>query len=187
MPLVFELAGRSIVGTTEDIGVGGLGARCDFLPPDNVKLALLFNLPTGACVRTEAIVRYVLPSRFGVEFTTLPPEARDALDEYTKKTLGYVRRGGRVAKRFHVTLRTATPKHPSEHLAETVILNHFGGLLVCRAPFEVGEVVTLFWPDKHQHGEVRIVHRELCGPGQLVELGFEFVDLQNFWGAELDN
>jgi PilZ domain len=187
MPLVFELAGRSLVATTEDIGVGGLGARCDSLPPDNANLALLFNLPTGTCVRTEAIVRYVLPSRFGVEFTTLAEEARDALDEYTKRTLGYVRRGGRTAKRYHVTLRSAAYGHPSEHLAETVILNHFGGRLICRAQFKAGETVTLCWPEKHRQADVRIVHRESCGPAGLVELGFEFVDVQDFWGAELGN
>ncbi len=184
MPLVFELAGRSLMATTEDIGVGGLGARCDFLPPTESKVGLLFNLPNGACVRTEAIVRYVLPNRFGVQFTSLAPDSRDALDEYTKRTLGYVRRGMRIAKRYYVTLRSPGLEDASEHLAETVVLNHFGGRLVCRGPFKIGETVTLYWPEKHRHADVRIVHRETCGPAGLVELGFEFMEVQNFWGSE---
>ncbi len=183
MPLVIEFAGRSMVGSTEDIGVGGLGARCDALPPDKSRLALLFNLPTGSCVRTDAVVRYVLPSRFGVEFTTLPPGAREALDEYTKKTLGYVRRGGRIAKRLHVTLRSTKHQHAPEQVAETVVLNHFGGLLICRAPFQAGDVLQLCWPEKDRKARIRIAHRHPCGPERLVELGFEFVDQQNFWGT----
>ncbi len=185
MPLVFEFGGRSVVGTTEDIGVGGLGARCDSLPPDNARLSLLFNLPTGSCVQTDAVVRYVFADRFGVQFTSLPEAARDALDEYTRKTLGYVRRGGRVAKRFYVTLRSTGSETAAEQLAETVILNHFGGRVICRATFEIGDTLVLHWPEKRRKAQVRIVHRRPCGPEKLTELGFEFIDQHDFWGPEL--
>ncbi len=184
MPLVIDFAGRSMVGTTEDIGVGGLGAHCDPPPPEHAELSVLFNLPSGTCVQTSAIVRYVLPRRFGIQFTRLAPGARDALHEYTTKVLGYVRRGARVAKRFHVTLRGKAPDASAE-LAETVILNHFGGRLVCRAPFRIGEQVRLYWPEKNREAQIRIVSRQICGTGELAELGFAFIDQQNFWGSDL--
>lgn len=186
IPVVIDFAGRSLVGTTEDIGVGGLGARCDVPPPEQAELAVLFNLPSGACVQADAIVRYVLPNRFGVQFTDLPQGARDALDEYTRKVLGYVRRGSRVAKRLHVTLRSIMPD-AREELAETMVLNHFGGRLVCRAPFKIGERARLYWPQKNREAEVRIVSRQICGTGDLAELGFAFIEPQNFWASDLQD
>ncbi len=185
IPLVLEFAGRSVMGITEDIGIGGLGAHCKAPPPNKAEVSLLFNLPTGSSVRTGAIVRYVLPGRFGVQFTSLPQEARDALGEYTQRVLGYVRRGARVVKRFHVTLRRMASDVTSEELAETVILNHYGGRLICRAQFKVGEELWLYWPEKHREARIRVVFRQLCGTGELTDLGFEFINQRNFWGPEL--
>jgi len=174
------------MGTTEDIAIGGLGARCDTLPPNFAELDLRFSLPTGSSIRTRGIVRYVLPDRFGVQFADLPEEARQALEEYTRKALGYVRRGGRVAKRLHVTLRSMTSAVGSEELAETVIISRNGGRLVCRARFKIGEELLLYWPEKHREAHVRVVFRQLCGTGELTDLGIAFLtDDQNFWGLEL--
>ncbi len=186
IPVVIDFAGRSLVGTTEDIAVGGLGAHCDAPPPELAALRVLFNLPSGTCVQTGAIVRYVLPNRFGIQFTGLSQGARDALNEYTTKALGYVRRGARVTKRIHVTLRRME-SDASEELAETVVLNHFGGRLICRAPFRIGEQVRLHWPEKNRETVIRIVSRQVCGPGDLAELGFAFTEQQNFWASELKN
>lgn len=188
IPVEIDFAGRSMMGTIEDIGIGGLGLRCEAPPPNEAeKLGLLFNLPTGSSVRTDAIVRYVLPNRFGVQFASLSPDAHLALHEYTERVLCYVRRGGRVAKRFHVILRSMAPDTASEQLAETVILNHYGGRLICRAPFKVGEELRLYWPEKQREAQVRVVHRQLCGTGDLIELGFEFIDQQNFWTPDLQD
>ncbi len=185
-PVEIAFAGRSIMGTIEDIGIGGLGLRCEAPPPKEAEeLGLLFNLPTGSSVRTDAVVRYVLPNRFGVQFKTLSPGARLALREYTNKILCYVRRGERVAKRFHVTLRRMTSDATSEELAETTVLNHYGGRLICRARFDIGEELRLYWPEKHREAHVRIVHRQPCGTGTLIEFGFEFIDQQKFWEGEL--
>jgi PilZ domain-containing protein len=174
------------MGTTEDIAIGGLGARCDTPPPNFTELDLRFNLPTGTSIRTRGIVRYVLPGRFGVQFTGLPQEARQALEEYTHKALGYVRRGGRVAKRLHVTLRSMTSAVGCEELAETVILSRNGGRLVCRARFKIAEELLLYWPERHREAHVRVVFRQLCGPGELTDLGIAFLkDDLNFWGLEL--
>lgn len=183
-PVVIDFAGHTAMGTTEDIAIGGLGACCDTPPPNLAELNLMFNLPTGSSVRTNAIVRYVLPSRFGVQFAGLPQEARDALESYTQKVLGYVRRSGRVAKRFHVTLRSLMAHEATEQLAETVILSRNGGRLICRARFKIGEELSLYWPERHREAQVRVVFRQLCGTGGLTDLGFEFVTDQNFWGLE---
>jgi PilZ domain len=184
-PVVIDFSGRSLMGTTEDIAIGGLGARCDAPPPSLCELNLMFNLPTGTSVRTHGIVRYVLPSRFGVQFTALPQEARDALEKYTREVLGYVRRGERVARRIAVTLRSTTADLVAEELAETVILSRNGGRLVCRARFKIGENLRLYWPEKHREAQVRVVFRQLCGPDRLTDLAFVFLNDQDFWGAEL--
>ncbi len=186
-PVVIEFAGHSVMGTTEDIAIGGLGARCEAPPPKEAELGLMFNLPTGASVRAKAIVRYVLPARFGAQFTGLPEDARDALGAYTRKVLGYVRRSGRIAKRFHVTLRSLMGDDTAEQLAETVILSRNGGRLICRARFKIGEELRLYWPEKHQEAEIRVVFRQLCGTGDLTDLGFEFLREQDFWGPELQS
>lgn len=184
-PVVIDFAGRSHTGTTEDIAIGGLGACCETPPPKGTEVGLLFNLPTGSSVWTSAIVRYVLPGRFGAQFTSLPQEARVALEEYTRSILGYARSGRRVAKRLHITLRGMTSQNVYEEPAETVILSRNGGRLVCRARFKIGEELRLYWPEKQREAQVRVVFRRLGGTGELTDLGFEIVSERDFWGTEL--
>ncbi len=81
------------------------------------------------------------------------------IDLYIRKALGYVRRGARVAKRLHVTLRRTTSDVGSEELAETMILSRNGGRLVCRARFTIGEELLLNWPEKHREAHARVVFR----------------------------
>ncbi len=173
------------MGTTEDIAIGGIGARCDAPPAVGTRIGLLFNLPTGTSVRTDGAVRYVVPSRFGVQFTGLPDETREALEQYTESMLGQVRRGGRATKRFHVTLRSIDSGSASEQLAETVVLSRNGGRLVCRARVGIGEELRLYWPEKHREAQIRVVFRQLCGTGDLADIGFEFLSDRDFWGQEL--
>lgn len=184
-PVEIQFSGRAIMGITEDIAIGGLGARCVDLPPEAAELNLLFNLPTGMSVRTTGIVRYVLPGRFGVQFTDLPHEARVALERYTREMLGYVRRGNRVARRLTVTLRGMWADASQEQVAETVILSRNGGRLICRARFKIGEELLLRWPDQDREAQVRVVFRQLCGSGDLTDLGFVFLSDQDFWGPGL--
>ncbi len=184
-PVVIDFAGRSFIGTTEEIAIGGLGARCDAPPPAEADLSLLFNLPTGPAVRTSASVRYVLPGRFGAQFKDLPPEARTALQDYTRKVLGYARRGGRVAKRLLVTLRSVRLGVTSEELAETLILSRNGGRLVCRARFKIAEELRLYWPERRREAQIRVVFRQLCGSEEMADIGFEFLQEHDFWGPEL--
>lgn len=184
-PLAITFSGRLRMGTTEDIAIGGLGARCDVPPAAGAKIGLLFNLPMGASVRTDGAVRYVVSSRFGVQFTGLPEEAREGLEQYTKEMLGQLRRGGRVTKRFHVTLRSMASDSAPEQLGETVVLSPNGGRLVCRARFGIGEELRLYWPHRHREAQIRVVFRQLCGTGDLTDIGFEFLTERDFWGHEL--
>lgn len=182
-PVQVRVGARTFVCSTEDISLGGLGASHAQPPPALTQLRLLFNLPNGASVHTDGIVRFVRAQRFGVEFTDLPTMAHAALDDYTCRALGYTRRGHRVARRMTVTLQRGSPGR-EEEVAETVVLSRNGGRLVCRAPFKIGEELRLFWPQKRRSAQVRIVFRRLCGPGELTELGFQFLESEDFWRLE---
>jgi len=182
-PVQIHVGARSFVCNTEDISVGGLGATYTQPPPALTQLRLLFNLPNGSSVHTDAVVRYVRADRFGVQFVSLPSGAHEALDDYTRRALGYTRRGHRIAKRLTVTLQSGAPGAEKE-VAETVVLSPNGGLLVCRAHFKIGDELRLSWPQQNRAAQVRIVFRRPCGPGELTELGFEFVTTDNFWQME---
>lgn len=182
-PVQVRFGGRNFVCSTEDISVGGLRAKYAQPPPGSTRLKLLFNLPTGSSVHTEGVVRYVRADRFGVQFAGLPAHVHEALDDYTCRTLGYTRREDRMAKRLTVTLRSSRAG-AQEEVAETVVLSRKGGRLVCRARFKIGEELRLSWPEQSRATQVRVVFRRLCGPGDLTELGFEFLDHTDFWKME---
>lgn len=174
---------RLFLCNTEDISVGGLRAMCAQPPPALTVLRLLFNLPNGSTVNTDAIVRYARAKRFGVEFMGLSAEAHGALDDYTSRALVDTRRGNRIARRLTVTLQGGT-SGAGEEVAETVVLSRNGGRLVCRAGFKVGEELRLYWPQQKRAAQMRVVFRRPCGPSGLVELGFEFLDPDDFWQIE---
>ncbi len=182
-PVQVLLENAWFVCDTEDISIGGLGARFAQPPPALTRLQVLFNLPNGSSVYTHGVVRYVRADRFGVQFVDLPSAAHAALDDYTRRALGYTRRGNRMAKRLTVTLRSGL-LGAEEEVAETVVLSRNGGLLVCRARFRVGEELRLCWVEKNRSAQVRIAFRRICGPGELTELGFEFLDAADFWQME---
>ncbi|MFQ5817497.1 MAG: hypothetical protein ACE5H2_06015 [Terriglobia bacterium] len=97
----------------------------------------------------------------------------------------YRRRYGRIARRLNVILRwrdLAGNSH--EEAAETVVLSRHGGLLLCRTRFKPGEEAFLWWPERQRGAQMRIVYRRIGGTEGLVEAGFEFVDIENFWGIE---
>lgn len=182
-PVQVQFGGRVFVCSTEDISLGGLRAKYRQPPPGLTRLRLLFNLPTGSSVHTDGIVRYARSDHFGVQFAALPSQAQEALDEYTCRTLGYTRRGDRMAKRLTVTLRSLK-EGAEDEVAETVVLSRRGGRLVCRARFKIGEELRLSWPERNRAAQVRVVYRRLCGPGELTEMGFEFLDSADFWQME---
>ncbi len=185
-PVEIHYSNKTILGRTENISLGGLLAFCDKrVPPPATELRVLFNLPNGTSIHTDGVVRHVHGEKVGVQFTSLPAHGKDALEAFTRRMEGVTRRGERKQKRLHVTLRHITHEnHSRQELAETVLLSRNGGLMICRAPFDIGDRLELYWPEKKKRIEVRIVFRRPCGTAGLTELGFEFLDGNNFW--ELD-
>lgn len=183
-PVQIQAGELSFLCKSEDISVGGLQARYPQPPPPLTQLRLLFNLPNGTSVNTAAIVRYARADRFGVQFLGLSNGTHVALHEYARRTLGYTRRGNRIAKRFTVTLRSALSGLGDE-LAETVVLSRNGGRLVCRMRFKIGEELRLYWPRQNRAAQIRVVFRRLGGIVDLTEVGFEFLDADDFWQMEL--
>jgi hypothetical protein len=183
-PVEIRYATHTILGHTENISLGGLLAMCDKrVPKTATELTLLFNLPNGTSIHAGGIVRHVHGTKVGVEFKSLPAQGKEALDAFTKRLEGFTRRGERKQQRLHVTLRDVRLED-QEQLAETVLLSRNGGLLICRAPFSVGDRLELYWPEKKKGIEISVVFQRPCGPGGLTELGFKFLDGKNFWGLE---
>ena len=121
----------------------------------------------------------------GVRFLDLATEHQRALADYVEKILRYTRRSVRVARRLHVTIHgSLQPGRPEGELAETVLLSQHGGLLVSRSRFKLDERIFLWWPERQKGAHAKIVFRALGGVGNLVELGFEFEEVENFWGLE---
>lgn len=179
-PVHVQVGIRSFLANTEDISVGGIQAKYPQPPPALTHLRLLFNLPNGFSVITDAIVRYARGDRFGIQFLGLSEETHAALQDYTTRAPGDTRSGDRIAKRFTVILRCSLSGW-GEEVAETVMLSRNGGRLICGVRFKIGEELRLYWPQQKRAAQIRVVFRRLCGPDEFTELGFEFIDADDFW------
>ncbi len=178
---------KKLLCRTENISIGGFLAQCRNAPPASTELTVLFNLPNGTTINTHGIVRHRHGAKFGVQFSSLPARGREALEGFTTRMENFTRRGERKPRRVHVTLRSTRPdQENAEQMAETVLLSRNGGLMICRAQFEVGERLRLYWPEKRRYAEILIVFRRRCGTADLVELGFEFLERGNFWGLDFE-
>jgi hypothetical protein len=184
-PVEVWSGGYNSVGQSENISLGGLmlqNAHC-FAPKTN--LEVLFNLPNARSIRTHTVVVHSdLRLRAGVQFLSLPPDARRDLEQFITSLLGHTRRSGRLVKRFNVTLQRPSRDNVQESMAETVVVTARGGQLVCRGRYMVGEEVFLWWPEGKRGAPAKIVFRRTGGPSGLVELGFEFEHPGNFWGFD---
>jgi len=182
-PVEVQEGERSFLCNTEDISIGGLQARHPQPPPALTQLRLLFNLPGGSSVNTDAIVRYTRADRFGVQFLRLSSGTHAALHDYARRALGYSRRGNRIAKRFTVTLRRPLSGLGDE-LAETVVLSRNGGRLLCRGRFKIGEELRLYWPRQNRAAQIRVLFQRFGGADDLTDVGFEFLGADDFWQME---
>lgn len=187
-PVEIHYNDKTILGRTENVSLGGLLALCDRkVPPAFAELKVLFNLPNGTSIHADGVVRHVHGEKVGVQFKSLPPYGREVLAAFTLRMEGATRRGGRKPKRLHVTLRDPRRGDTShEEMAETVLLSRNGGLMICRAPFSVGDRLVMYWPDQKKRTEIIVVFRRPCGTAELAELGFEFQDSVDFWGLEFE-
>ncbi len=95
----------------------------------------------------------------------------------------YATSSGSISKRLYVTLRPLNSAD-EEQVAETVTLSRDGGVLICRAAFKVGDELDLRLPDQHRERRITVISRRECASGDLVELGFEIRDAEEFWDLD---
>jgi hypothetical protein len=170
------------IGNTENLSMGGMLLQAPITLDRESDVWLRFNLPNGHSVRTRgSVVHRRADGRIGLSFRELSTPDHLALGQALHHLLGYARRGQRIARRYHVTLRPVGAPESQNELAETVFLSQHGGLLVSRAHFRLLERVWVTWPERQRSAPARIVYRRQAGPGGLAEFGFTFYDVEDFW------
>ncbi len=176
--------GVPIVANIENLSLGGMLASCREFFDHSTDVALLFNLPNGHAVRAFGKVKYaVAGKRYGIQFTDLDGASRVQLELFTQQMLGYNRRSGRIPYRVHVRMRPSEERG-NEEPAMTVLASRKGGLLVCRTRYLKGQEFYLLWPDRDTGAKARVVFEQVWEQDHLVEVGFEFLESENFWDLE---
>ncbi len=74
--------------------------------------------------------------------------------------------------------------NPKEEPAETLNLSQYGCMVASQSAHRLGEDISVYWPEAKREAEARIVWREMGGGGSLIQLGLEFIDVENFWGID---
>jgi hypothetical protein len=185
IPVELRVAGRKTVTNTLNLGVGGLLLQPQERSlPVGTEVNVLFNLPTGHSISTAATVVHVMGSAVGLRFIDLEEASRMVLSRFLRRMLNYIRRGVRLTRRMHVTIRGAASPESAFEIAETIVISRHGGLLSSRAQFAVNDEVLVWWPEGKRGTSARIVHRRASGTAGLLELGFEFLQDVNFWGLD---
>ncbi len=172
--------GPPLLGQIENLSVGGALASCSEAFEVNTDVAMLFQLPPNTRIRAFGRVIYAVPRRkFGVAFVDLDQDARRQVEEFTRKQLGHARRSSRVPYRVRVIVRCGNDG--SSETADTVLVSRNGGLLVCHGTYQEGQEIHLWSPEKNRSAKARVVFQHAWVAGGLVELGFEFIEPENFW------
>lgn len=183
-PVIVSSSTSSCLGQTENISLGGALVYCGggFHPQQQSRLR--FNLPTGVSVTaTSKLVHQQTNARLGFEFVEMDAAMRAELGSFLQKLSTHTRRGARVPKRFSVALARDS-KGEIDQLAETVLISRWGGLMVCRGTFRMGQSFYLWWPQGKRGTDARIVMHRKGNHAGVVEVGFEFIRHDNFWGME---
>ena len=184
-PTELCIGNLSTLGEAQNLSLGGLLLHASRALECGTEVTVRFNLPTGHSISTRCIVVHAQPgNQLGLRFVQLEEHNRRAMAQFIRRMGLYTRRGARITKRLHVTLRAANAVPALPEMAETVALSRHGGLLVTRARLATGDVVHLWWPEAKRGAKARIVHRRISGTAGLLELGFEFIDESNFWQLE---
>lgn len=183
-PVIISSSTSSCLGETENISLGGALVYCGgtFVPQQQSRLR--FNLPTGVSVTaTSRLVHKQANQRLGFEFVEMDTNMRTELGHFLQKLSTHTRRGARVAKRYSVAL-SRDSKSDIDQLAETILISRWGGLMVCRGTFRLGQGFYLWWPQGKRGAEARVVMHRPGNQAGVVEIGFEFGQHENFWGMD---
>lgn len=183
-PVIVSSETSSCLGQTENISLGGALVHCGGSFQPRAESRLRFNLPTGvSVVATSRLVHRQADSRMGFQFVEMDPTMRAELSSFLHKLSTHSRRGARIPKRFNVAL-SRDSKSEIDQLAETVMISRWGGLIVCRGTFRVGQGFYLWWPQGKRGADARVVMHRRGEHAGVVEVGFEFGNHDNFWGME---
>ena len=183
VPVEIHRGDTVLMGSTDVFSAGGMGLTCATPLTVGEELWLRFNLPTGHSVHTRGtVLNQYGPGKFGIGFVGLQEADHEALVAFCRRMLGYQRRSERLARRFHLTVwRAGEQREQCEEMAETLLVSQHGGLMMCRAPFRVDEVVYISWPQERRVEKAKIVGRKESSHGGPVELAFEFLESADFW------
>ena len=178
--------GRVNSGRTGDISLGGILVLSPQTLEPHSQVRVRFDLPGGHHVDVPGEVVHSTPGvRMGIKFLALSDDDRKAIAAYAEEIKPYKRRGARLPKHLLVALRWQDYDGTwHEEPAETVLLSKHGGMVLSPARMKPGESTLVFWPDAEKEAEARIVFRKLSGAGNLCEMGFEFLDADDFWGID---
>jgi hypothetical protein len=176
-------AGVTIVGQIANISVGGLQVLSEETLEPNTEVTLRFKLDVGSPLECRGWVVHHQPgSRMNIEFSQLKDEDGQAIAAFVQRAKSYARRSTRLPKRLSIVLRWQDLEGKShEEPAETLVLSRYGGLLTCRTKFKLRDEFLVWWPERQKGSYARVVFRRLGRLGELVEIGFEFTDAENFW------
>ncbi len=107
------------------------------------------------------------------------------MTDQSRPVRAYTRRTGRISRHYSVVLRWREADGKTvETAAETRVLSQYGCLVTCPVRFKLGDELVLFWPEKQRSTQAKVVFRMLSAPTPLVELAFEFLGTENFWGID---
>ena len=99
------------------------------------------------------------------------------------KTRG--RRGRRIARRLPLMLHWREPQCAWRELpAETRMLSRHGCLVTCSARIKLSDEVMVWWLEKMHYAEARVVFRAVSASDNSVEIAFEFLEGDDFWGLD---
>ena len=173
---------KRFLASTGNVSLGGLLATTPETFAPETQIWVRFNLPSGQTVSTQAVVVHEEPGQaMGLRFVGLPDGAVEAITHFASRVINHTRRGLRVPRRTHIMLRRSFENTVDAEMAETVLVSRYGGLVICRADFALDDRLYLWWPARSRGAEVRVVFRHELGSAGLAEVGFEFVDSDNFW------
>lgn len=174
------------LGHTENISEGGmLMVTRDTFEPDT-EVMFRFNLPSGRSIHGKGVVIHAKRKvHMGIRFLELKESDRRVIAEFVHEVKPYRRRSARVPRRLKVVLRWVDPEgNLHEEPAETVLVSRYGGLMVSAMDFKPGDSFIFWWPERHRGAHAQILFSRVSETGGLIELGFKFLDVDDFWETE---